>query len=336
MDFLKTLLAYMALLTTLGVQEGPAPASVPTPTPLPPSVTATVVPHQTAAPTATPGPTAEPTPAMTPNKRYTQLQFGNSGNNVKKLQNALIDLGYMEKGSADGQYGYQTYNAVKAFQKANGLTSDGVAGPKTLTVLYESPAVVGVSTPTVVPTATPTPSLPPMPTPAAGAVVTPAPEKPAETTAAPQAPAALSALESAFIISGADGKALYYEALVDGQPALVKPDMWLNADGAPVMSLAQLADCLDGWTLMGSSADGLYTLTACGYTVTIDVMNGPAMLVDDAEASISADDVFIRNDTLYVTDAFLRTALGAQTVFDQDEASLVLFLTDKSIAGAQD
>ena len=28
MDFLKTLLAYMALLTTLGVQEGPAPAAV--------------------------------------------------------------------------------------------------------------------------------------------------------------------------------------------------------------------------------------------------------------------------------------------------------------------
>ena len=115
MDFLKTLLAYMALLTTLGVQEGPAPASVPTPTPLPPSVTATVVPHQTAAPTATPAPTADPTPAMTPNKRYAQLQFGDSGNNVKKLQNALIELGYMEKGSADGQYGYKTYNAVKAF-----------------------------------------------------------------------------------------------------------------------------------------------------------------------------------------------------------------------------
>lgn len=336
MDFLKTLLAYMALLTTLGVQEGPAPASVPTPTPLPPSVTATVVPHQTAAPTATPAPTAEPTPAMTPNKRYAQLDFGDSGNNVKKLQNALIDLGYMEKGSADGQYGYQTYNAVKAFQKANGLSADGVAGPKTLTVLYESPAVVGVSTPTVVPTATPTPSLPPLPTPDANTVVTPAPTKAAEV-AATQAPAALRELAGAFIISGTDGKALYYETLVDSQPALVKPELWLNAAGAPVMSLSQLTDCLEGWTLMGSSADGLYALNACGYTVSIHIKeDGASILVDGEAVVIPAEDVFLLDGTLYVSDAFLRSALKAETVFDEDEKSLVVFFKDKSVAGAQD
>jgi len=336
MDFLKTLLAYMALLTTLGVQEGPAPASVPTPTPLPPSVTATVVPHQTAAPTATPAPTADPTPAMTPNKRYAQLQFGDSGNNVKKLQNALIELGYMEKGSADGQYGYKTYNAVKAFQKANGLSSDGVAGPKTLTVLYESPAVVGVSTPTVVPTATPTPSLPPLPTPDASTVVTPAPSKTAEA-AATQAPAVLTELTGAFIISGTDGKALYYEALVDGQPALVKPGLWMNAAGTPVLSLSQLTDCMEGWTLMGSSADGLYALNACGYTVSIHVKaDGVSILVDGEAVALTAEDVFLQEDGLYVTDAFLRSTLKAESVFDEDEKSLVVFFKDKSIAGAQD
>ncbi len=339
MDFLKTLLAYMALLTTLGVQEGPAPASVPTPTPLPPSVTATVVPHQTAAPTATPAPTAEPTPAMTPNKRYTQLDFGDSGNNVKKLQNALIDLGYMEKGSADGQYGYQTYNAVKAFQKANGLTADGVAGPKTLTVLYESPAVVGVSTPTVVPTATPTPSLPPLPTPDASTVVTPVPGNAdnAADVSAPQTPTALTELAGAFIISGTDGKALYYESLVDGQPALVKPELWLNAAGTPVVALSQLTDCLAGWTLMGSSADGLYALSACGYTVSIHIKeDGVSILVDGEAVVIPAEDVFLLDGTLYVSDAFLRSALKAETVFDADEKSLVVFFKDKSIAGAQD
>ena len=94
MDFLKTLLAYMALLTTLGVQEGPVPGTVPTPTPLPAYMTATPEPHQTPAPTATTAPTAAPTPAMTPNKRYTQLQYGDSGTNVKKL---AVKYGYSEK-----------------------------------------------------------------------------------------------------------------------------------------------------------------------------------------------------------------------------------------------
>lgn len=330
MDFLKTLLAYMALLTTLGVQEGPAPGTVPTPTPLPAYMTATPEPHQTPAPTATAAPTAAPTPAMTPNKRYTQLQFGDSGNNVKKLQNALIDLGYMEKGSADGKYGYNTYNAVKAFQKANHLSADGVAGPKTLTILYEDPNVIGIVAPTEVPTATPTPSLPPMPTPDGSAVTAPA-------AAASAGQVALTLLEDAYIISGLDGKALYRETLLNGLPALVRPDMWLTADATPVMSLAQLVDCLEGWSLMGSSADGLYALNACGYTVSIHFKtNETAILVDGEAIVVSDKDVFLQDDVLFVTDVFLRSALKADTVFDADEKSLVVFFKDKSVAQAQD
>ena len=332
MDFLKTLLAYMALLTTLGVQEGPAPASVPTPTPLPAYMTATPEPHQTPAPTATAAPTAAPTPAMTANKRYTQLQFGDSGNNVKKLQNALIDLGYMEKGSADGKYGYNTYNAVKAFQKANHLSVDGVAGPKTLTILYEDPNVIGVVAPTEVPTATPTPSLPPMPTPDGSTVIIPG----ASASSAQQA-VALTLLDGAYIISGTDGKTLYRETLLEGMPALVRPDMWLTADATPVMSLAQLVDCLEGWTLMGSSADGIYALNACGYTISIHFKSDEtAILVDGEAITVDVKDVFLMDDMLFVTDGFLRTALKAETVFDADEKSLVVFFKDKSVAQAQD
>ncbi len=165
MDFLKTLLAYMALMASLGVQGGPALDAVPTPTPLPPSVTATLGPLQTETPTATPTPYTEPQPTITPNYRYETIQFGDSGSQVRKLQNRLIALGYMPKGSADSQYGYQTYNAVKAFQKANGLESDGVAGAATLTCLYEEENVVAVVEPTAVPTASPTPTLVPIPTP---------------------------------------------------------------------------------------------------------------------------------------------------------------------------
>lgn len=331
MDFLKTLLAYMALLTTLGVQEGPAPETIATPTPLPQHITASPVPFQTAAPTATPAPTNTPGPEITPNRRYTQVSFGNSGANVKKLQNRLIELGYMPKGSADSAYGYQTYNAVKAFQKANGLAVDGVAGPKTLTILYEDPNVVAVVEATVVPTASPTPSLPPLATPGASA------EQAAENAAPAVSSAALTPVDGAYIISGTDGKTLYYETLVDGQPALVKPDLWLTASGTPVMSLAQLTDCMEGWTLMGSSADGLYALNACGYTVSIHLKaDGLSVLVDGETVVIPAEDVLLQNDTLYVTDSFLRAALKADTVYDADEKSLVVFFKDKSVAEAQD
>lgn len=326
MDFLKTLLAYMTLLATLGIQEGPAPQTIPTPTPMPSHVTATPVPHQTVAPTASPSPTPDPTPAITANKRYAKLAFGDSGSNVKKLQNALINLGYMPKGSADSQYGYQTYNAVKAFQKANGLEVDGVAGPITLTHLYENPAVIGVVEPTVVPTASPTPPLPSLPT-----------MDPSFTVKPTAKPAQLTKLEGAYVISGTDGKTLYREMLVNGAPALVKTELWLDDAGTPVVSLGQLVDSLEGWTLMGSSADALYALQACGYTVSIHILNGiPSVLVDGQAVTVAPSDVLIQNDSLYVTDAFLRAALQAETLFDADEKSLVLFLRDKSVANAQD
>ena len=48
---------------------------------------------------------------------------------VREMQKKLKELGYY-KGSADGDFGPATEKAVKAFQKANGLTADGKAGQK--------------------------------------------------------------------------------------------------------------------------------------------------------------------------------------------------------------
>ena len=68
-----------------------------------------------------------------------ELRAGSYGPEVKTLQKRLKELGYY-KNSIDGSYGSLTVAAVKAFQKRNGLTVDGVAGSSTLTKLNSSSA----------------------------------------------------------------------------------------------------------------------------------------------------------------------------------------------------
>lgn len=68
------------------------------------------------------------------------LSVGAQGPEVKQLQENLIKLGYgkyMEPYGADGKYGAKTKLAVKAFQRDNGLTVDGKAGPITLGKIEE-------------------------------------------------------------------------------------------------------------------------------------------------------------------------------------------------------
>ena len=62
---------------------------------------------------------------------YASIYPGTTGTRVVLLQNALTQLGY-SCGTADGKYGAATQKAVKTFQKANALTTDGIAGKKTL------------------------------------------------------------------------------------------------------------------------------------------------------------------------------------------------------------
>ncbi len=88
--------------------------------------------------TATPRITATPRPTSTPRTNI-YLQSGSSGDNVRKLQNKLIELGYLG-GTATGRYSGATIYAVKAFQRRNGLYDDGKAGPQTLEKLYSGSA----------------------------------------------------------------------------------------------------------------------------------------------------------------------------------------------------
>ena len=70
---------------------------------------------------------------------YATLRTGSTGSRVTALQQRLISLGYL-KGSADGKFGKATKAAVVAFQKASGLTADGLAGRKTLLALESTGA----------------------------------------------------------------------------------------------------------------------------------------------------------------------------------------------------
>lgn len=68
------------------------------------------------------------------NNNITSISQVATSSQNKQIQQKLKDLGYYS-GSVDGIYGNATRNAVVAFQKANGLTADGVAGPKTIAAL---------------------------------------------------------------------------------------------------------------------------------------------------------------------------------------------------------
>ncbi len=107
--------------------------------------------------TATPAPTSA-----------TTLQRGDKSTEVKRMQQRLIELGYLT-GKADGTFGAATYEALVAFQKANRLKADGIAGSSTLSVLESATAVsasatAGTATATPKPTAMPAVNLTSSPT----------------------------------------------------------------------------------------------------------------------------------------------------------------------------
>lgn len=121
-------------------------------------------PVATPAPQGTPVPTTAPAPAARSagdslfGGNYATLRQGNTGSRVILLQTCLIKLNYLE-GKADGKFGPKTEKAVRDFQKAYKLTTDGLAGKKTLTRLEQM--VSGSAEPA----ATPAPTVTPAPTP---------------------------------------------------------------------------------------------------------------------------------------------------------------------------
>lgn len=90
----------------------------------------------------------------------TTLYNGSKGEDVRELQQALIDLGYL-KGTADGIFGNKTEIAVRKFQKASKLSVDGLAGLTTRELILkksQSKKVVSTTAPAPVIAAPATPA----------------------------------------------------------------------------------------------------------------------------------------------------------------------------------
>ena len=117
-----------ALTSEAAVTEPATTEPVATPTP------ASTEPASTESASTTP---ASTTPKVTSVPAEQTLRAGMSGSSVLALQQALVQLGY-DPGTPDGSYGPGTTQAVSAFQSANGLTADGVAGPTTLKAINDA------------------------------------------------------------------------------------------------------------------------------------------------------------------------------------------------------
>ena len=72
------------------------------------------------------------------------LKLGSTGSDVRDLQTDLTTLGYYWA-DITGSYGTKTEAAVKSFQKAKGLTADGVAGSKTISAIAAAIDRMGAS-----------------------------------------------------------------------------------------------------------------------------------------------------------------------------------------------
>lgn len=74
------------------------------------------------------------------NYPFTSLEKGDFGFEVRALQTRLQALNYYQKEIVD-QYGSGTYNAMRRFEKANGLKADGSASVEDQQALFSADAV---------------------------------------------------------------------------------------------------------------------------------------------------------------------------------------------------
>jgi surface antigen len=72
---------------------------------------------------------------LPPASSITVLHKGDRGEQVKRMQTAIADRGYLRASEIDGDFGVITLGAVCAFQLEHSLDVDGICGPKTAAAL---------------------------------------------------------------------------------------------------------------------------------------------------------------------------------------------------------
>lgn len=74
---------------------------------------------------------------MTPDAKFYAISNGDVGEDIKRVQNRLYELGYLaSKDLVTGKFGDMTEAAVKKLQELNGLNMDGKVGQQTINLLY--------------------------------------------------------------------------------------------------------------------------------------------------------------------------------------------------------
>lgn len=76
---------------------------------------------------------------------YSELERNDTGYEVTALQTLLSALGYYQKTIVDN-FGNGTYNALREFERANGLKADGVASAQDQQALYQAVAALETDT----------------------------------------------------------------------------------------------------------------------------------------------------------------------------------------------
>ncbi|MCE5235068.1 MAG: peptidoglycan-binding protein [Clostridiaceae bacterium] len=89
------------------------------------------------SPSPTPAPIASPTPSPTPDPT---LKRGDQSEEVTRLQERLMRLGYLDIDEPTLLFGPATEDAVQRFQRQIGVAQDGIAGPETLDRIYADDA----------------------------------------------------------------------------------------------------------------------------------------------------------------------------------------------------
>ncbi len=325
MDVIKNLLLYMTLTLALNLEAAPVPGDPPAPTA---SIVVSAVEEE--VPTdasgvrvvgsymATPGPqTPTPLPTLTPNESYASLSMGSRGEDVRRLQTRLKELGYLS-GSIDGAFGGQTRNAVLLFQELNYLQKDGIAGKSTLTRLYEDPNVIpnpAVITPSPVPTATPD---------AEGLI--PIPENPTENWVR-------------------DEKA---QVMINGAMQLVPetgkaPRVWMRG-ASVVVSLSDLFSALE--MDVTASWGNTISFAYAGYQVEAVLSEAARegrseddlsfaqmyqVTVDGASVRTEQGDLMYEGGEWYATTDFFGRTMHASSRWEEEEKTLMMTIQDKSV-----